>query len=127
VTDFLDRLRQANTTRCDRWHPPDTEPWLGVDWSNAMQSEAGEAGNIVKKLRRHETGARNEGDPSPAELLVELADEIADTAIYLDLLAAFYGIDLADAIAAKFDRTSEKFGFPERLSTNPEEEHDARR
>lgn len=47
---------ETNRVRCRRWHGPDTEPWSGADWSNAMCGEAGEAANVVKKLRRNETG-----------------------------------------------------------------------
>lgn len=108
-------LRKANESRVIRWHPPESDDWIGSDWSNAMAGECGEACNIVKKLRRNQTGARNEGDPEVYQLRCMLADEIADTIIYADLLARYYGIDLDVAIASKFNYTSEKFGFPERL------------
>jgi len=113
--DFA-RLRAANATRVQRWHGPTSEPWTGADWSNAMQGEAGEAGNVVKKLRRAETGAVNDGDPSRDELIAALADEIADIVIYLDILAAHYDIDIPEAVRSKFNRTSERYGFPERLA-----------
>lgn len=104
--------------RCKRWHPgfPDHDEWVGSDWSNAMQSEAGEAGNVVKKLRRVETNRLGKNDPPASELLEMLADEIADTYLYLDLLATFYGIDMAAAIVAKFNAVSEREGWPERLT-----------
>lgn len=108
-------LREANASRVGRWHGPDSEPWTGSDWSNAMAGECGEACNVVKKLRRSETGTANQGDPDPETLRQMLADEIADTVIYADLLAKHYGIDVAEAVAHKFDRTSIKMGFPERL------------
>jgi NTP pyrophosphatase (non-canonical NTP hydrolase) len=44
-----------------------------------------------------------------------LAEEIADTVTYADLLAAHYGIDLAAAVADKFNRVSRRQGFPDRL------------
>lgn len=111
----LAALRAANATRRVRWHPPDSIPWSGADWSNAMQGEAGEAGNVVKKLRRHETGVATPRDPHVPELLDMLGAELADTVIYLDLLAAHYGIDLSAAVVAKFNLVSEREGFPERL------------
>lgn len=46
---------EANRARCKRWHQ-DADDWSGADWSNAMCGEAGEAANVVKKLRRNETG-----------------------------------------------------------------------
>lgn len=112
MTDLtLNDLADANRSRCKRWLGPDSEPWTGSDWSNAMCGEAGETANVVKKLRRAETGAVNAGDPDHNALLIMLGDEIADTLIYLDLLAAHY-----DAVVAKFNATSERFGFPERLA-----------
>lgn len=52
----FERVAEINRQRCKRWHDPETEPWTGADWSNAMCGEAGEAANVVKKLRRNETG-----------------------------------------------------------------------
>ena len=109
-------LRAANATRCLRWHGPDTTPWLGVDWSNAMGGEAGEAQNVVKKLRRHETGTAGRNEPSVWALRSALALEIADTITYADLLAHYYGISTAAAVAAKFNMVSSRHGFPERLA-----------
>lgn len=115
-------VAETNARRCDRWHggfpQRDESGWSGADWSNAMQGEAGEVGNVVKKLRRHELGLwgnRKEGDGERASLIEKLADEIADTYIYLDLLATFYGVDIESAIVAKFNRISVEAGFPERL------------
>jgi NTP pyrophosphatase (non-canonical NTP hydrolase) len=80
-----------------------------------MAGEAGETCNVVKKLRRAECGMRGVLDADPAGLLARLADELADTVTYADLLATYYGIDLAAAIASKFNRVSELQGFPEQL------------
>lgn len=127
----FEEVRRINRSRCERWHPgfPDDEPsamsplpWSGADWSNAMCGEAGEAANIVKKLRRLETHVRGGPGMSAAppehdheDLMADLADEVADVFLYLDLLATYYGIDIADAIVAKFNRKSVEQGFPERL------------
>mgnify|MGYP001604808620 CR=1 FL=1 len=115
MSDLLLRLREANRSRVVRWHGPDSVPWTGADWSNAMCGEAGEAANVVKKLRRAETGARNDGDPDRIVLCARLGAELADTIIYADLLADHYGIDLTRHIMMKFDLVSERMGFPERL------------
>jgi len=104
-----------NFTRRNRWHNQETEPWTGADWSNAMCGEAGEAANVVKKLRRHETKTSPQGDPGEDDLRLALADELADVVTYCDLLAAFYGIDLGEAVASKFNYVSRQQGFPERL------------
>lgn len=131
-------VRATNATRSARWHPPDSTSWVGADWSNAMVGEVGEladafdaltahrlmnrvtaaagkAANDVKKLRRAETGARGEFDPDEDTLRGQLADEIADVVLYLDLLARHYDIDVAGAVTDKFNRTSVHYGFPERL------------
>lgn len=114
----FERLALVNRKRCARWHPGfpnDDDAWTGADWSNAMQGEAGEAGNVVKKLRRAETGLKGKLDPSYEALLDKLAEELADTIAYADLLATYYGIDLAEAVIRKFNAVSEREGFPERL------------
>lgn len=113
------KLSKTNRSRCERWHPDfdwDGASWTGADWSNAMCGEAGEAANVVKKLRRVETGTPGPDDPPSEELKRMLADELGDIIAYADLLAQFYGIDLGRAVASKFNRVSERNGFPERLS-----------
>jgi NTP pyrophosphatase (non-canonical NTP hydrolase) len=119
------RLREVNIARAKRWHPhfggdfarPNfpRDEWTGADWSNAMCGEAGEAANVVKKLRRYECGLKGALDPRPDELRAALAEEIADVVTYADLLAAYYGIDVDEAVATKFNKVSERQGFPERL------------
>jgi NTP pyrophosphatase (non-canonical NTP hydrolase) len=124
--DVLTELREKGNSRRDRWHTADTEPWTGADWSNAMCGEAGEAANVVKKIRRLETGTGHhppiEGiaqdvvdDLWKAELIQALGYELADTIAYADLLAQHYGIDLRQAVAEKFNIVSEREGFPERI------------
>lgn len=110
------QLRDANISRLRRWHSK-SEEWTGADWGNAMAGECGEACNLVKKLRRHETGLGTSYNTAPrAELLLDLADELADLVTYADLLAAHYGIDLGRAVGVKFNRVSAAQDFPERLS-----------
>jgi NTP pyrophosphatase (non-canonical NTP hydrolase) len=112
----FDELRRENVDRCHRWHGdfPDGD-WTGADWSNAMCGEAGEAANVVKKLRRHETGHPGAEDMGPLGLVQALANELADVVIYADLLAAKYGIDLGQAVVDKFNFVSRREGFPERI------------
>jgi NTP pyrophosphatase (non-canonical NTP hydrolase) len=109
----LAALRAASVARAKRWHAG-AEPWSGADWSNAMCGEAGEAANVVKKLRRQETGIQQPGPP-PADLLAMLAKELADVVIYADLVAEHYGLDLSAAVTQKFNEVSDRYGFPERL------------
>lgn len=111
----FETLRSQNAPRCQRWHPATSIPWSLADWSNALCGEAGELANFIKKLRRHETGAVNEGDPKPDALVAAAGEELADVVIYADLLAHKLGLDLATEIVTKFNTTSMKHGFPERL------------
>lgn len=128
----FERLRAMNAMRVTRWHGDD-DGWTLADWSNAMCGEAGEAANVVKKIRRTESvlwdKQKYPGDGAsahaklaemPAEeareaLIENLANELADIICYADLLAHFAGIDLGEAVRAKFNRVSEAQGFPERL------------
>lgn len=110
----LSDISDANRERCDLWHG-NSEPWIGSDWSNAMCGEAGEAANIVKKIRRNDSGLIWSGAKATPVLINALAEEIADTILYADLLAYYYGIDTAEAIRYKFNKVSEKRGFPQRI------------
>lgn len=109
---------RVNLARVKRWHKgfPGGDGWTGADWSNAMVGEAGEVANAVKKLRRDEDGLTGNGELTRAELLADLADELGDVVAYLDLLAQYYGIDLAEAVANKFNKVSKKNGFPEKVT-----------
>lgn len=112
----FDLLREVDDARQARWHVPDSEPWSGSDWSNAMCGEAGEAANVVKKIRRLETGvAHRESESEIADLVDALGLELADLLIYADLVALHYGIDLGQAVIRKFNLVSEAYDFPERL------------
>lgn len=109
-------LRQASLARNARWHPGGLVNWTLSEWGLAMCGEAGEAANVIKKLNRVRDGMRgNRKDETHASLIVDLGFELADTVIYADLVAAAAGIDLARAIIEKFNATSAKNGFPERL------------
>ena len=85
------------------------ESWTLSDWMTATLGELGEASNVAKKLNRVRDGITGNTE-TPEQLRDALADEIADTFIYLDLLAQSQGINLADAVANKFNRTSDKIG-----------------
>lgn len=101
-----------NRTRCEA---PDgfnhsLHSWSLSDWFTATVGELGEAANVAKKLNRVRDGIPGNAE-TPDELRIMLADEIADTFIYLDLLAQAAGIDLEIAVLDKFDRTSKKIGY----------------
>jgi NTP pyrophosphatase (non-canonical NTP hydrolase) len=84
--------------------------WSLSDWMTATMGELGEAANIAKKLNRVRDGIPGNIE-TPKALRAALADEIADAFIYLDLMAQSAGIDLAEAVRAKFDKTSRKIGY----------------
>lgn len=96
IMSFLKKLRKHNVQRCVTCFFP-LDSWSVLEWAGAMAGEAGEVANVAKKIHR---------DGSTPELRERLADEIADTITYLDLLAAHQGIDLKDAIKRKFNRVS---------------------
>lgn len=83
--------------------------WSLSDWFTATMGELGEAANVCKKLNRYRDGI-NGNTESEVALRAKLASEIADTFIYLDLLAQAAGIDLADAVARTFNAKSDQLG-----------------
>lgn len=109
VGDFLSQLRQVNGERATAW--VGDSPSDPLFWAIELGGEVGEILNVVKKLRREELGWR--GSRASTE---DLADEIADGLISLDILARHYGIDLAAATVRKFNKTSEKVDLPHRLT-----------
>ena len=116
MTLTFDELRRANSSRALRWHR--NKPWSGSDWFTAFIGEAGEAGNIIKKLNRWRDNVQTERDQTTDILHADLAIELADAVLYLDLLADHYDIDLAAAVIDKFNLVSRREGFPERLDEN---------
>lgn len=104
----FDDLRIVNVTRCERFFHP-LNDWTPAEWACAVAGEAGEVCNAVKKLRRVRDGTNTSKDPqSEAEAVAAIADELADTIIYCDLLAARLGIHLNDAVRKKFNEVSDR-------------------
>lgn len=82
------QLREANIKRLPLFknskgeiaHPePDGSDWSHEEWLEALLGELGEFANIHKKVRR--------GDRTLEDARQDLAYELADTVIYLDILA----------------------------------------
>lgn len=109
----LPELRRQNALRYERWTRGKPMP-LAFSMME-LAGEAGEACNAAKKIARAEAGMSGGTCDTDA-----LADELADVVICADLAAMRAGIDLAAAIVRKFNRTSEKHGFPERLGRSRE-------
>jgi len=103
ATTFED-LRNANLTRLTEFgHGTLEDGWNVAEWGNALAGETGELCNVLKKMIR-----QMPSDPPKDELRIEAMNEIADVAIYLDLLAAKLEIDLAVAIKEKFNAVTRK-------------------
>jgi NTP pyrophosphatase (non-canonical NTP hydrolase) len=105
-SSFLSRLRAINTRRSWLYYPQ-CEDWSDLEWAGAAIGECGEVTNVAKKMTR--------GNGNQQQLKEHLAEEIADTVIYLDLLCAKHNIDLEQAIRSKFNRISAELGFEEVL------------
>lgn len=101
-------LRKANITRRMEW------PGAGAaDVAFRAIEVAGEAGEVaesIKKLLRKQRGIGGSGGT-----VADVADEVADCVIALDLLAESLGVDLAEAVVSKFNKTSKKYGLETRL------------
>lgn len=110
----------ANVARCDRWHKHGINDWSPERWLVATSGELGEVSNALKKLFRIEDDIANISDADRQlstrdDAIKKIAEECADTFIYLNLFAARLGIDLASEVVAKFNATSQRYGFPERI------------
>lgn len=104
-------LRRANETRQREW---DKENGITAEYrGNELAGEVGEACNVIKKLARERLGIR--GSRATVE---QLAEELADVVICVDLVAMCFGIDLGAAVVAKFNATSEKYGLATRMGSN---------
>ena len=104
----FDRLRTANQKRQKEWDREDkiTLTYRGTE----LGGEVGEALNVIKKLERERLGIKGS-----RATLEDLAEELADVIICVDLIAMATGIDLTEAVERKFNKTSEKVGLETRL------------
>lgn len=105
---MLSELRQANVARQLEWQKGES-----VDLSfrgNELAGETGEACNVIKKLERERLGY-----VGSRVTVDDLADELADIIICVDLVADKVGINLGKAVINKFNKTSEKYGLSTRL------------
>lgn len=108
MTANFKTLREANQARQQEWDPGDkiTLTYRATE----LAGEIGEACNVIKKLERERLGIR--GSRGTKE---QLAEELADGVICLDLIAMHEGIDLDEAVRNKFNATSEQVGLKTRL------------
>lgn len=104
----LQELRNANEKRHIEWAQGVEIPlsFRGLE----LAGEAGEACNELKKLERTRLGMV--GGKQDIE---DLQEELADVLVCVDLIAMDLGINLGEALRAKFNKTSEKYGLATRL------------
>lgn len=86
------------------------DSWSLSDWFTAVTGELGEGANVAKKLNRVRDGIPGNKN-TPEELRNKLKQEIADTFIYLDLLAQSQGFLLVDAVMETFAAKSKEIGY----------------
>lgn len=104
----FDSLRKANAVRQAEW---DGDSKIDLAY-RAMElgGEVGEALNICKKLVREQRGIAGS-----RATIDQLAEELADVVICVDLICMAEGIDLWEAVKDKFNKTSEKVGLKTRI------------
>lgn len=96
-------LREANIRRNQEFYPG-CETWTPSQWLQALVGEIGEYANLMKKVER--------GDFSLDEARPDIANELADVQIYLDILADKVGVDLGRATTAKWNAVCERRHIP---------------
>lgn len=103
-------LKSTNLRRCEEaFH--NIEDWTPTDWACAMAGEAGEACNLIKKLRRLDGADKVKDTPATRKkLTAAIGKELADAVIYADLLATRLGVSLGDEVRKKFNAVSRKRG-----------------
>lgn len=121
MTDGLkfNALRGANIARLPQFKnkhgelahsKPDGSDWSPAQWLQAVVGELGEYANVRKKYER--------GDLTEEEFKVEAGKELADTLIYLDILAFQLGVDLGQVTMDKFNEVSVRVNSTVRLDAD---------
>ena len=104
-------LRNANMKRLPQFKnkhgklahsEPDGSDWSPAQWLQAVIGELGEYANLRKKFER--------GDVDYVTFTAEARKELADVVTYLDILAFQLGINLDEAVRAKFNEVSARVG-----------------
>lgn len=111
--DFVE-LRAANVARDREWVSPGAGQALSLSFrGNELAGEIGEACNVLKKLECERLGL-----VGSRATLDDLAEELSDGIICIDLIAMDTGIDLGPAVERKFNKTSVARGLATRLTTS---------
>ncbi|MFV1620489.1 MazG-like family protein [Phaeobacter sp. JH20_26] len=104
----FDALRAANRERQQEW--PGNEK---ADVAFRAIEVAGEFGEVSEAVKKHLRAVR--GIKGSTATIGDIAEEMADALIALDLLADELGIGLGAAVARKFNLTSVKYELATRL------------
>lgn len=111
----FEKLRAANMRRSKEWHV--NEEFNAMFYAVATGGECGEALNVMKKLERDRVDAKSRVGVYPSSATRnDLASEMADTIIYMDLWAEAMGIDLWPAVVKTFNAKSDEMGFTTKLA-----------
>lgn len=122
----FNQLRGANVRRLPEFKNPkgevahakaDGSDWSPLEWGGATGGEMGELLNLLKKLRRGDAGLDDIIDDKGVKLTLReaIAKECADVVCYLDHTANQVGVDLGEAVRAKFNEVSERVGSKVKL------------
>lgn len=104
-------LRQANLKRIPVFKnrkgelahsKSDGSDWSPAQWLQAVVGELGEYANFRKKFER--------GDITEEEFKRDGGKELADVAVYLDILCYQVKVDLGLAVQQKFNEISDRIG-----------------
>lgn len=106
-------LSQANLSRQAEWPGSDK-----ADLGFRMLEVFGETGELAEALKKYTRAQR--GIAGTTATLENIADEMGDVVIALNLLALQLNIDLGEATANKFNKTSVKYGLRTRLGVENE-------
>lgn len=104
--DFLKELRKQNKLRQVAW--PADFPVDEIYKSNELANEVGELCGAVKKLYRAKHNIAGNGSKTYEEVYNNFEEELGDVLICLDLLAAYFDVDLEEVTRDKFNKTSKK-------------------
>ena len=103
-------LRYKNVVRCESSFGHIIDSWSPNDWMTAAAGELGEAANMLKKIKRGDYALDDPYNEHGVTYRDAVGWELADVVIYLDLLAARLGIELGEAVRAKFNIVSDRRG-----------------
>jgi len=97
-------LRNANMSRQQEWPGNDKAdvPFRAIEFAG----EAGELSEAIKKWLRAERMIKGS-----TATLADVASEMGDVVVALDLLAREMGINLGEAVREKFNATSAKYSL----------------